>query len=131
MASTKLARSFIQISFRRQLTYTSRQPRPQGKHYRLWAMPGDEVLRKDILARQHTMKWHPGLNAGIDEARTIYALCDGIMIITEDRFEPDWDHPLVKEIYTHNETKRAPLYKRYVHVIPKKRISEFKLIDVV
>lgn len=95
-------------------------------------MPGDEVLYKDILARQYTMKWHPGLNAGIDEHRTIYALCDGIMIITEDKFDPDWSYPLVKEVYIKSDGRKlAPLYKRYVHVIPKKRIPEFKLIDVV
>lgn len=128
----RLARTFIQLSCKRHVAHTSQQPRPQGKHYRLWAMPGDEVHHKDVLARQYTMKWHPGLNTGIDEHRTIYALCDGIMIITEDKFNPDWSHPLVKEVYlTNDERKLAPLYKRYVHVIPKKRIPEFKLVDVV
>lgn len=128
----RLSRSFIQISCKRQLTKTSQKPRREGKHYRLWAMPGDEVIHKDILARQYTMKWHPGLNAGIDEHRNIYALCDGIMIVTEDKFDPDWTHPLVREVYMKSdERKLAPLYKRYIHVIPKKRVSEFKLIDVV
>jgi hypothetical protein len=77
------------------------------------------------------MFWHPGLNAGIDEQRTIYALCDGIMVITEEKYNPDWDYPLVKEAYTNDNERIAPAYKRYIHVIPKKRISEFKLIDKV
>lgn len=129
----RLTSTFMQLTCKRQLANTSRQPRPQGKNYRLWAMPGDEVYQKDVLVRQYTMKWHPGLNSGIDEHRTIYALCDGIMIITEDKFDPDWTHPLVQKIYMKGEDnkKLAPLYKRYVHVIPRKRISEFKLIDIV
>lgn len=77
------------------------------------------------------MLWHPGLNVGIDNSRTIYALCDGIMTITEEQFEPDWDHPLVREVYMDKDEKLAPPYGRYIHVIPKKRLSEFKLIDAI
>lgn len=127
----RIPKSLVQVTNCRYLAKTSQQPRPQGKHYRLWAVPGDSVLYKDILAKQFTMKWHPGLNAGIDHDRTIYALCDGIMVITEENFNPDWKHPLVKEVYTRDDKELAPLYKRYINVIPKRRISEFKLVDVV
>lgn len=116
---------------KRYLAKTSQQPRPEHKHYRLWAVPGDFVRMKEVLAKQWTMKWHPGLNTGIDEDRVIYALRDGIMIITEEKFNPDWTHPLVQKVYMRGEDKRAPEYARYIHVIPKKKISEFKLIDVV
>lgn len=74
------------------------------------------------------MLWHPGLNAGIDSQRNIYALCDGIMIITEEKYNPDWNYELVKEVYKEG---REPPFKRYVHVIPKKSVSEFKLIDAI
>lgn len=121
-------RLLAQVVSKRYLAPTSQYPRPEKKHYRLWSVPGDFVYRKEILARQFTMKWHPGLNAGIDSDRSIYALCDGIMIVTEEKYDPDWDHPLVNEIYANG---MAPPYKRYIHVIPKRRISEFKLIDVV
>lgn len=94
-------------------------------------MPGDHVVRKEILARQYTMKWHPGLNAGIDESRNIYALCEGIMVITEENFDPDWSHPIVQKAYLKENEKFAPQMARYIHVIPKKKISEFKLIDLV
>lgn len=95
-------------------------------------MPGDLVKRKEILAKQYTMLWHPGLNAGIDENRTIYALCDGVMVVTEEEFKPDWTHPLVSKVYVKKEgEKEAPLCKRYINVIPKKRLSQFKLIDMV
>lgn len=116
---------------KRFLSRTSQLPKTGGRHYRLWSMPGDFVYRKEIIAKQHTMKWHPGLNTGIDDDRNIYSLCDGIMIITEEKFDPDWTHPLVKHIYKKNDVDMAPSYMRYLHVIPKRRISEFKLIDLV
>lgn len=82
--------------------------------------------------KQHTIKWHPGLNTGIDDRRTIYALCDGIMIITEEEFNPDWDNYQVRKIYTTREGEReTPTHKRYVHIIPKRRVAEHKLINVV
>lgn len=121
----------IQALSRRCLTRTSQGPRPEKKHYRLWAVPGDLVYEKDILVRQFTMKWHPGLNVGINQSPTIYALRDGVMIITEEPYNPDWDSPLVREVYMKGEEKRAPPYARYIHVIPKKRISEFKLVDEI
>lgn len=77
------------------------------------------------------MYWHPGLNAGIDNDRTIYALSDGVMVITEEEYKPDWDYPQVRQMYMSNDEKLAPPYKRYIHIIPKKRISEFKLVDTV
>lgn len=116
---------------KRCLSKSSQQPRPEKKHYRLWAVPGDFVRMKEILAKQWTFKWHPGLNTGIDEDRAIYALCDGVMIITEEKFDPDWTHPIVKKVYMVGDEKRAPEYARYIHVIPKKRISEFKLVNLV
>lgn len=62
----------------------------------------------------------------------LYALRDGIMIITEEEFDPDWKHPLVKKVYMNrDEEKRAPGIVRYIHVIPRKRVSEFKLVDLV
>lgn len=116
---------------KRNLAKSSQAPKPEPKHYRLWAIPGDSVHQKEILARQWTFKWHPGLNAGIDENRTIYALCDGVMVITEEKFNPDWTNPIVQKVYMVGKEKRAPEYARYIHVIPKKRISEFKLVDLV
>lgn len=120
------------VSHQRSIAKVSQRPSPESKHYRLWSMPGDFVYRKEILAKQHLIRWHPGLNAGIDNDRNIYALCDGIMVVTEDKFDPDWSHPLVSHVYQNkNGSKVAPLFKRYINVIPKKRISEFKLIDLV
>lgn len=124
-------RLLLQALYRRNLSPSSQRPHRERKHYRLWSLPGEMIYSKDILARQFTMYWHPGLNAGIDSERTIYALCDGIMVITEEKYNPDWDYPLVKEAYTVGEEKLAPPYKRYIHVIPKRRISEFKLIDKI
>lgn len=115
------------------LTKTAQKPRPDGKHYRLWKMPGDHILRKDILAKQYHMVWHPGLNVGINNDRLLYALCDGIMVITEEKFNPDWNYKLTQTIYKDydgNEIGVEP-FKRYINVIPKRRISEFKLIDLV
>lgn len=106
-------------------------PKRAGKHYRLWAVPGDRVAERDVLAKQYTVKWHPGINAGIDEDRTIYSLVDGTMIITEERFNPDRTHPLVDQIYGPEEDNMTPLIKRYIHVIPDRRIPEFKLVDVI
>lgn len=125
-------RLLVQLLSKRSLAKTSQQPRPEPKHYRLWAVPGDFVRRKEVLAKQFTMKWHPGLHVGIQEDRMLYALRDGIMIITEEEFDPDWKHPLVKKVYMNrDEEKRAPGIVRYIHVIPRKRVSEFKLVDLV
>lgn len=131
LLASKAPRVLLQAVSRRHLAPTSQKPRPEKKHYRLWSLPGEFVHYKEVLAKQYTMCWHPGLNVGIDQNRTIYALCDGIMTITEEQYNPDWDYPLVHEVYMDKESKLAPPYKRYIHVIPKKRVSEFKLIDVV
>lgn len=119
------------VHSKRSITSTSQYPRPEGNHYRLWSLPGDSVLRKEILARQWKLIWHPGLNTGIDENRSIYALCDGIMVISEEKFDPDWNNKLVQKVYQIDGNKRAPDYFRYIHVIPKLRVSEFKLVDLI
>lgn len=126
-----IVNNHLQNVSKRYLCKSSQRPRVRGGHYRLWSMPGDLVYRKELLAKQSNIKWHPGLNVGIDDNKSIYALCDGVIIITEDKFNPDWDHPLVNHYYKDDEHKRAPLYMRYIHVIPKKRVSEFKLVDLV
>lgn len=129
---SRCSKLLLQTSATRSIALASQRPRPEKKHYRLWAIPGDLVRTKDILVRQYTMRWHPGLNVGIQEDRWLYALRDGIMIITEEQFDPDWEHPLVKKVYTgRDEEQRAPGIMRYIHVIPRKRVSEFKLVDLV
>lgn len=116
----------------RNINKNSQRPVPEYKHYRLWSLPGMLVNVKDILAKQHTMYWHPGLNVGIDDRRSLFALRDGIMIITEEKFDPDWDFNMTDTIYTNNKGDRlVPTYMRYIHVLPKRPISEYKLIDVV
>lgn len=124
---TTLCRKTPLVQSSRCLARTSQQPRPGPKDYRLWTVPGELVRRKEILAKQYTMYWHPGLNVGIDNDRIIYALCDGIVVFSEEQFDPDHDHPVVKEAYTNG----TPYFKRYINVIPRRRVSEFKLIDLV
>lgn len=125
-------RSLLQILGSRNLHKSSQRPLREPTHNRLWSIPGEFIYQKDILAKQHVMCWHPGLNAGIDRDRTIYALTDGIMVITEEQYKPDWTYPLVKEVYLNRDgEKLAPPYKRYIHVIPRRRVSEFKLVDLV
>lgn len=128
-----LSSTLINVSSKRLLARTSQKPRPDSKQYRLWKIPGDHVLRKDILAKQYTIYWHPGLNVGINQDRTIYALCDGVMVLTEEKFNPDWNFTMTKKIYKAEDglEKNVPDYQRYLHVIPKRRVSEFKLIDLV
>lgn len=128
----KFSSDIIKISTRG-LTRSSQKPRPEGKHYRLWKVPGDNVRRKDLLAKQYTMHYHPGLNVGINHDRDLFALCDGVMTLTEEKFNPDWNFKLTESIYKdfQGEETNVPTYQVYLHVIPKKRISEFKLIDLV
>lgn len=121
----------LQATCKRYLSKNSQRPRPEGKNYRLWMMPGDYVLKKAILAQQYTMKWHPGLNVGIDKDRTLYALCDGVMVITEEKFDPDWRYHLTNEVYNSDGKQEYPDYMRYLSVIPNTRVPEFKLIDLV
>ena len=127
-----LHRPLLQISSLRYLSKNSQRPRPESQHSRLWMLPGHLVLKKQILAKQYTLWWHPGLNTGIDHDRSIFALCDGIMVITEEKFKPDWNYHITDAIYAPNDVQEpVPEYMRYIHVIPKPRVSEFKLTDLV
>ncbi|RWS03139.1 39S ribosomal protein L27-like protein [Dinothrombium tinctorium] len=90
---------------------------------------GSFVQERDIICSQTSLKYHPGLNTGIDPRENVlYATCDGTLIVTTEKFNPNKDHELVQKSYS---DLRGNLFKLYVHVIPPKDEVVFKLIDLV
>lgn len=41
---------------------------------------GESVIAGNILARQCGTKWHPGINVGMGNDYTLFALCDGTVM---------------------------------------------------
>lgn len=58
----------------------------------------------------------------------IYALTDGVVVITSEKFKPNLNNEIVKRFYSDIEGERMV---RYVHVIPKKAPNVFKLVGFV
>lgn len=48
--------------------------------------------------------------------------------MTSEKFEPDAANEFVQKYY---EGDQAPVYKRYVHVLPVERPPLFRLVDLV
>lgn len=62
---------------------------------------GQKVVAGNIIVRQHGTKFHPGLNAGMGDDYTIFALKDGIVRFQEKKVVA----------FTGNKDKR-----KFVHV---------------
>lgn len=61
--------------------------------------------------------------------RTLVAMVPGVVRITSEVFDPNFDNPHVIEIYNNRQGQK--IYKKYVNVIPEPQHCRFKLIDVV
>ena len=90
---------------------------------------GSLVHERDIFLRQRGLKFHPGLNAALDPRdNAIYALRDGIIAISTERFIPDMKNDIVEKHYVDYE---GPMMIRYAHVIPLEQPQVFKLVELV
>jgi ribosomal protein L27 len=109
-----------------------RAPYRKGRYRQLKVAPGTEVRERDIVATQKGLRYHPGLNAGIDPRdNSIYALTNGTLVVTTEKFNPDFNNDLVIKYYNEFKDFKGNLLKRYIHIIPKETPQTFKLIGLV
>ncbi|XP_074593357.1 mitochondrial ribosomal protein L27 [Brevipalpus obovatus] len=90
---------------------------------------GHFVHERDIFMRQKGLKFHPGLNTGFDPRdNSLFALTDGHIALTTEKFNPDYSNPIVEKFYRYKTPVRMV---RYVHVLPTEPPINFKLIDLI
>ncbi|XP_053212455.1 uncharacterized protein LOC128395980 [Panonychus citri] len=90
---------------------------------------GSFVHERDVFYKQKGLKFHPGLNAALDPRdNAIYALRDGIIVISTERFIPDLTNETVQKHYVDYD---GPMMIRYAHVIPHEQPKLFKLTELV
>lgn len=93
-------------------------------------MPGTSVNERDILATQHRLDYHPGLNTGIDPRDlSIFALRAGTLFVTTEKIEPDLNHPIGQKFYA--DRQGQVIYKKHINVVPKETGITFRLVDLV
>ncbi|CAG9134628.1 hypothetical protein JYU34_009213 [Plutella xylostella] len=99
------------------------------KHRGWKVQDGHHVKSSHILATQLTTRFHPGLNVGLGRNGTLFAIEAGKVVVTCEKFEPNWEHSWVQRNYAgrHQQT----IYKKYYNVIPEPQHSRFKLVDEV
>nr|CAI5834758.1 unnamed protein product [Callosobruchus analis] len=90
---------------------------------------GTEVSAGTILVLQRTLRFHPGLNAGLGKNGTIFAITPGRVSVTCEKVDLDWDHTWVQRCHGHR--KGVEFYKKYFNVIPHPEHQNFKLIDEI
>ncbi|XP_053599995.1 large ribosomal subunit protein bL27 [Plodia interpunctella] len=99
------------------------------KHRGWKVQDGHFVQAGHILATQRTPRFHPGLNVGWGKNGTIFAIEAGRVVVTCEKFEPNWEHTWVQRIYGGRETQT--ILKKYYNVIPDPQHQRFKLIDEI
>lgn len=105
----------------------TRHPRP--KHRGWQVQDGHFVSAGTLLATQLTLRFHPGLNVGFGKNGTLFALEHGRVVVTCEKFEPNWEHTWVQRTYAGREDQT--IYKKYFNVIPEPQHQRFKLVDEV
>ncbi len=61
--------------------------------------------------------------------KVLRAMCDGKIMITREKVEPNFDDPQMQDAYAFK--RDVPLYKLTFNVIAPKEIGKFKLIETV
>ncbi|KAM3968082.1 mitochondrial ribosomal protein L27 [Aphomia sociella] len=90
---------------------------------------GHFVQAGHMLATQRTTRFHPGLNVGFGRNGTLFAMEAGRVVVTCEKFDPNWDHTWVQRIYGGRE--QQTILKKYFNIIPEPQHKRFKLIDEV
>ncbi|CAH2007690.1 unnamed protein product [Acanthoscelides obtectus] len=106
---------------------TSTKVRPKHRGWKVqdgWWVPSGT-----ILVLQRTLRFHPGLNAGLGKNGTIFAITSGRVRITCEKADLNWDHSWVQRCHGHR--KGVDFYKKYFNVIPDPQHQNFKLIDQI
>ncbi|CAH2238570.1 39S ribosomal protein L27, mitochondrial [Pararge aegeria] len=106
---------------------TNCKVRPKHRGWKV--QDGHNVTAGHILATQLTTRFLPGLNVGFGRNGTLFAIEAGKVIVTCEKFDPNWEHTWVKRIYAGRE--QHTIFKKYFNVIPEPQHNRFKLIDEV
>ncbi|CAH1635083.1 unnamed protein product [Spodoptera littoralis] len=90
---------------------------------------GHFVQAGHMLATQRTTRFHPGLNVGFGRNGTLFAMEAGKVVVTCEKFDPNWEHTWVQRMYGGRE--QQVIMKKYFNVIPQPQHQRFKLVDEV
>lgn len=60
---------------------------------------------------------------------TLFAMEPGKVVVTCEKFDPNWDHTWVQRMYKGRE--HQVIYKKYFNVIPEQQHQRFKLVDAI
>ena len=72
-----------------------------------------------------------GFQVGIGKDGSLYALQPGKVLITCEKFQPNFDKYWTNKAYGSKKDNMNNVYKKYFHVIPKPLEPKFKLVDVI
>lgn len=109
---------------------TRNAPRNIRPKHRGWKVQdGAHVSTNKILATQLTLRFHPGLNVGFGKNATLFALTEGRVVVTCEKFNPNWDHTWIQRIYAGREDQI--IFKKYFNVLPIQQHNRFKLVDEI
>ena len=130
----------------------NRKGHAPGKRRGIKAQDGSYVTQSSILIRQLHIRCHPGLNVcpsiilnlicspfqilltfqvGIGKDGTLYALEAGKVLITCEKFQPNFEKYWTEKAYGTRRDNIAHVYKKYFHVIPDPLEPKFKLVDQI
>uniref|UniRef100_A0A915EK30 39S ribosomal protein L27, mitochondrial n=1 Tax=Ditylenchus dipsaci TaxID=166011 RepID=A0A915EK30_9BILA len=94
---------------------------------------GDIVCKDDLLIVQTKMNYHPGANvryqAEFGKQHYLMADCDGTVVVTREKAEPDPELDLMQKEYGFRNFEN--IYKLHYNIVPRKMSQTFKLVDVV
>ncbi|KOB65832.1 Ribosomal protein L27 [Operophtera brumata] len=99
------------------------------KHRGWKVQDGHSVKIGHMLVTQRTTRFHPGLNVGFGGNGTLFAMEPGKVVVTCEKFDPNWDHTWVQRLYA-GRTQQTIL-KKYFNVIPEPQHQRFRLVDEV
>ncbi|EEC00188.1 ribosomal protein L27, putative, partial [Ixodes scapularis] len=107
-----------------------RQDGPQRGHrygWRKWS--GQRVHEGELLVKQRTLRFHPGLNVVFGYRHSLLAAVEGRVAVTFEKVNPCWDNPRVQSFYEGRDV--SSLHKKYYHVIPDPQENKFRLVSLV
>ncbi|KAG8193529.1 hypothetical protein JTE90_003740 [Oedothorax gibbosus] len=101
------------------------RPRPPG----LKRPEGQFVRTGEMILKQFSLGFHPGLNVSIDKENTLFAMREGQVMMTVEKLNPKKDEWHVEKYY--GKLSAPVVYKRFFHVIPFPQAKKFKLVDLI
>jgi len=89
------------------------------------------VTSGSILVRQLGLLYFPGLNVGVGGNFCLYAKEHGRVFITTEKCNPNWKHKYIRRFFGAYADTGAPIYKKYMHVVPIPMENNFKLVEQI